>query len=72
MICPAETPEGQPCGVVKTLGLMAYVSVGCAPQPIIEFLSDWATEDLGEISASVIPTVRHVAVLAVLVATLHA
>ena len=28
MICPCETPEGAPCGLVKNLSLMAYVSVG--------------------------------------------
>lgn len=28
MICPAETPEGQSCGLVKNLSLMAYISVG--------------------------------------------
>ena len=28
MLCPAETPEGQACGLVKNLSLMAYVSVG--------------------------------------------
>ena len=28
IICPAETPEGQSCGLVKNLTLMACVSVG--------------------------------------------
>jgi len=28
MVCPAETPEGQACGLVKNLALMAYISVG--------------------------------------------
>lgn len=28
MICPAETPEGASCGLVKNLSLMAFVSVG--------------------------------------------
>ena len=28
MLCPAETPEGQACGLVKNLSLMAFVSVG--------------------------------------------
>jgi len=28
MICPAETPEGQACGLVKNLSLMSFVSVG--------------------------------------------
>ncbi len=27
-ICPAETPEGPNCGLVKNLALMAYISVG--------------------------------------------
>ena len=57
MICPAETPEGQACGLVKNLALMAYVSVGCASGPVLEFLSEWTTEGLEEISASIIPTV---------------
>eukprot|EP01028_Stygiella_incarcerata_P000198 TRINITY_DN1028_c0_g3_i3.p1 TRINITY_DN1028_c0_g3~~TRINITY_DN1028_c0_g3_i3.p1 ORF type:complete len:1264 (+),score=296.08 TRINITY_DN1028_c0_g3_i3:424-3792(+) len=28
MLCPAETPEGQPCGIVKNLALMTMISVG--------------------------------------------
>lgn len=28
MMCPAETPEGQSCGIVKNLALMCYISVG--------------------------------------------
>ena len=28
MMCPAETPEGQSCGIVKNLALMSYISVG--------------------------------------------
>jgi len=55
MICPAETPEGQACGLVKNLALMAYISVGSASAPILEFLEEWATENLEEISPSVIP-----------------
>lgn len=36
MICPAETPEGQACGLVKNLALMSYISVGCASAPVLE------------------------------------
>eukprot|EP00457_Paulinella_chromatophora_P000754 gb/GEZN01000754.1/.p1 GENE.gb/GEZN01000754.1/~~gb/GEZN01000754.1/.p1 ORF type:complete len:1217 (-),score=175.11 gb/GEZN01000754.1/:20-3670(-) len=54
-ICPAETPEGQACGLVKNLALMAYISVGSAPSVILEFLDEWATEALEDISPSVIP-----------------
>ncbi|KAK9837485.1 hypothetical protein WJX81_006043 [Elliptochloris bilobata] len=52
MICPAETPEGQACGLVKNLALMSYISVGCASAPVLEFLEEWATENLEEIAAS--------------------
>ena len=54
MICPAETPEGQACGLVKNLALMAYISVGCASAPVLEFLEEWTMELLEEISPSVI------------------
>lgn len=54
MICPAETPEGQACGLVKNLALMTYISVGCAVQPVLEFLDEWATEGLEEISPNVV------------------
>eukprot|EP00743_Colponemidia_sp_Colp-15_P004321 GILK01004661.1.p1 GENE.GILK01004661.1~~GILK01004661.1.p1 ORF type:complete len:1171 (+),score=217.57 GILK01004661.1:162-3674(+) len=55
MICPAETPEGQACGLVKNLALMAYISVGSASAPILEFLEEWTTENLEEISPAIIP-----------------
>ena len=35
MLCPAETPEGQSCGLVKNLSLMTYVSVG-TPGSVIQ------------------------------------
>ena len=54
MICPAETPEGQACGLVKNLALMAYISVGCASGPVLQFLEEWTMEPLEEISPSVI------------------
>ncbi len=54
MICPAETPEGQACGLVKNLALLAYISVGCASAPVLEFLDEWSTENLEEINPSVI------------------
>jgi len=54
MICPAETPEGQACGLVKNLALMAYISVGCPSQPVLEFLEEWSMETLENISPAVI------------------
>ena len=46
MICPAEIPEGQAVRLVKNLALMAYISVGIQPSPILEFLEEWAMENL--------------------------
>ncbi|KAL9267562.1 DNA-directed RNA polymerase II subunit RPB2-like protein [Drosera capensis] len=55
MMCPAETPEGQACGLVKNLALMVYITVGSAAYPILEFLEEWSTEYFEEISPAVIP-----------------
>jgi DNA-directed RNA polymerase II subunit RPB2 len=48
MVCPAETPEGQACGLVKNLALMACISVGSLSAPVIEFLQEWGLESLEE------------------------
>lgn len=53
MVCPAETPEGQACGLVKNLALMAYISVGSPSAPIVEFLEEWGMENLEEFSADI-------------------
>lgn len=53
MVCPAETPEGQACGLVKNLALMAYISVGSPSAPIVEFLEEWGMETLEEYSADI-------------------
>lgn len=50
MVCPAETPEGQAVGLVKNLALMAYISVGSLPEPILEFLEEWSMENLEGLS----------------------
>jgi DNA-directed RNA polymerase II subunit RPB2 len=50
MICPAETPEGQACGLVKNLALMASVSVGSQSQPVSMFLEEWSMRSLMEIT----------------------
>ncbi|KAI1331628.1 DNA-dependent RNA polymerase 2 rpb140 [Xylariaceae sp. FL0255] len=38
LVCPAETPEGQACGLVKNLSLMCSVSVGTSTEPIIDYM----------------------------------
>lgn len=54
MICPAETPEGQACGLVKNLTLLTMVSIGVYTKSIIEYCEAWATENLMEINANAI------------------
>eukprot|EP01084_Bolivina_argentea_P022171 41206_1 len=55
MCCPAETPEGQACGLVKNLALMASVAVGSSQDLITDFLEEWSMESLDDILAAVIP-----------------
>lgn len=46
--------QGQAVGLVKNLALMAYISVGSHPSPILEFLEEWSMENLDEIAPSAI------------------
>ncbi|QCE13535.1 DNA-directed RNA polymerase II subunit RPB2 [Vigna unguiculata] len=55
MMCPAETPEGQACGLVKNLALMVNITVGSDAYPILQFLEEWSTENFEEITPAVIP-----------------
>jgi len=50
MICPAETPEGQACGLVKNLTLMALVSVGSDSRDIIHKLQDWGVKEFEQLT----------------------
>ncbi|KAD7117907.1 hypothetical protein E3N88_05175 [Mikania micrantha] len=51
MMCPAETPEGQACGLVKNLALMVYITVGSPLELVLEFLEEFG---LDEITSAVI------------------
>jgi DNA-directed RNA polymerase II subunit RPB2 len=48
LVCPAETPEGQACGLVKNLSLMCYVSVGSRVDPLVEFMIQRGMEVIEE------------------------
>lgn len=50
MICPAETPEGGGCGLVKNLALMAFVTVGSNTVQIQHILEDFGVEILSPIN----------------------
>lgn len=53
---PTSAPvfQGHAVGLVKNLALMAYISVGSQPSPILEFLEEWSMENLEEISPAAI------------------
>eukprot|EP01084_Bolivina_argentea_P211399 359614_1 len=56
MCCPAETPEGQACGLVKNLSLMTQITVGGGKAFIESYLEEFAVELLDDISPRVIPS----------------
>uniref|UniRef100_A0A0L8GWB4 DNA-directed RNA polymerase subunit beta n=1 Tax=Octopus bimaculoides TaxID=37653 RepID=A0A0L8GWB4_OCTBM len=50
----AGVSQGAAVGLVKNLALMAYISVGSQPSPILEFLEEWSMENLEEVAPSAI------------------
>lgn len=44
LVCPAETPEGQACGLVKNLSLMSCISVGTPSDAILLYLEEWGMQ----------------------------
>jgi DNA-directed RNA polymerase II subunit RPB2 len=50
MICPAETPEGHACGLVKNLSLMSFISVGSSSRTIQESLEEQGMENISELN----------------------
>lgn len=55
LVCPAETPEGQACGLVKNLSLMSCISVGTSSDPILVFLEEWGMGTLEDFSPATSP-----------------
>ncbi|PLB49620.1 DNA-dependent RNA polymerase II RPB140 [Aspergillus steynii IBT 23096] len=55
LVCPAETPEGQACGLVKNLALMCYITVGTPAEPIIDFMVGRNMEVLEEFEPQATP-----------------
>ncbi|CAN3475348.1 DNA-directed RNA polymerase II subunit Rpb2p [Diutina catenulata] len=69
LVCPAETPEGQACGLVKNLSLMTCISVGTSSEPILYFLEEWGMEPLEDYVPSNSPDSTRVFVNGVWVGT---
>ncbi|KAI1336514.1 DNA-dependent RNA polymerase 2 rpb140 [Xylariaceae sp. FL0016] len=55
LVCPAETPEGQACGLVKNLSLMCSISVGTLSDPIVDYMITRNMEVLEEYEPSRYP-----------------
>ncbi|KAI5308977.1 DNA-dependent RNA polymerase II, partial [Ascosphaera atra] len=60
LVCPAETPEGQACGLVKNLALMCSITVGTPSEPIIDFMIQRNMEVLEEFEPQVSPNATKV------------
>jgi DNA-directed RNA polymerase III subunit RPC2 len=50
MLCPADTPEGEACGLVKNLALLAHITTDEDTQPIVRLCHDLGVEDVLRLS----------------------
>ncbi|KAL3945031.1 MAG: hypothetical protein SGBAC_000888 [Bacillariaceae sp.] len=50
MLCPADTPEGEACGLVKNLALLAHITTDEDTQPIQRLCGDLGVEDVSRLS----------------------
>nr|UXY87780.1 DNA-directed RNA polymerase II second largest subunit [Cryptomonas curvata] len=48
-VCPAETPEGHSCGLVKNLAISAFITIGTPSGTVLEFLEELNIQNLTEI-----------------------
>uniref|UniRef100_A0A915HX80 DNA-directed RNA polymerase subunit beta n=1 Tax=Romanomermis culicivorax TaxID=13658 RepID=A0A915HX80_ROMCU len=46
MLCPADTPEGEACGLVKNLALLAHITTDTDEKPIVSLAFNMGVEDL--------------------------
>jgi DNA-directed RNA polymerase II subunit RPB2 len=53
-ICPAETPEGAPVGIVKNLAMLAVITIGSSTQPIREFIIHLGLKQIEDIHSETI------------------
>lgn len=50
MLCPADTPEGEQCGLVKNLALMTHVTTDDEPAALERLLFDLGVQPTGSLS----------------------
>lgn len=52
MLCPADTPEGEACGLVKNLALLAHITTDEDTGPIERLCRDLGVEDVSMLSGN--------------------
>jgi DNA-directed RNA polymerase II subunit RPB2 len=53
-ICPAETPEGAPVGIVKNLAMLTVITIASSTQPIREFIIHHGMRQIEDIHSETI------------------
>lgn len=69
LVCPSDTPEGETCGLVKNLALLAHITHGSDEARLIELALSLGTEDARHVLPEALwdPTVHRVFVNGTLV-----
>ena len=49
-ICAAETPDGSNIGIKKHMSIMAHITFGCSPAPIIQLVKELGTIQLNSLN----------------------
>jgi len=52
VLCPADTPEGEACGLVKNLALLAHVTSDAEERPVLRACLDLGVEDVALLSGA--------------------
>lgn len=72
MLCPADTPEGEACGLVKNLALLAHITTDEDTLPIERLCKDLGVEDVLRLSGHEINSPRaHLVFLNGLIVGVH-
>lgn len=50
MLCPNDTPEGESCGLMKNLALMAHITTDVAEEPIIRLVLNLGVENINTLA----------------------
>jgi len=57
MLCPADTPEGEACGLVKNLALLAHITTDEDDEPIKRLCLDLGVEDVNALTGNEINSI---------------